>query len=310
MWHKNITLILTTLLVGLITLYIILIQITHSHASNKPIVVCTTTIIADAVKNIGADRIDLKILMTNGVDPHTYKPIEQDIIAIAQAQLIFYNGLHLEARMTNLFEKMKEQKITVAVTQTIPHHLLIFDQNFDEFADPHVWFDPHIWIFAVKNIAKHLCLLMPEHALEYQKNAQNYIENIELMYQETHAMLQTIPQAQRILITGHDAFSYFARAYKFQVLSLQGINTATQPGTADVQNLIQFIVHHKIPTIFAETCTPERNLYALIQGARAQGVDVKLGNHLFADSLGTGDASTYIGTIQANVANIAQGLKN
>ncbi len=310
MSFKKLFLCLTTILICLIGFYFILIQKDLVTSKNKPLVVCTTTIIADAIQNIAEDTIDLQILMGPGVDPHTYKPIEQNIITISNADIIFYNGLHLEARMADIFAQIKTRKKTISVTDNMPQNKLIYSSEFNHYPDPHVWFDPELWIYAVETICKNLQNLLPQYFDRYEQNKNNYIEKIHQTYQTTQDLMKKIPENQRFLITGHDAFSYFARAYNFKVISLQGISTASEAGTCDVQNLINFIVQHKIKTIFPESCIPKRNLLALIQGAKTSDWNVKLGHELFADALGSAGSAqeNYCKMLTYNVEKIVQGL--
>jgi manganese/zinc/iron transport system substrate-binding protein len=319
MIFKNLFLGLTITLILLICFYFFLIsdyvipgfeRESKSFISNKPTIVCTTTIIADAIKNIADDTINLKILMGPGVDPHIYKPVEQDIIKISDADLIFYNGLHLEARMADIFEQMSEHKKTVAVSCNMPQGQFIYSCEFEQYPDPHVWFDPKLWIYAVHTITKHLQELAPQHFDLYEKNNNRYVEKILATYQTTKNLMLKIPQERRILITGHDAFSYFARAYDCKVISLQGISTASEAGTCDVQNLINFIVQHKIKTIFPESCIPTRSMQALMQGAESADWNVHLGHELFSDALGSpGSAQeSYCGMLQWNVNSMVMGL--
>jgi manganese/zinc/iron transport system substrate-binding protein len=310
MHFKHLLMLLFSLLLTLFGYYYFLVK-NPPTKNSKPTIVCTTTIIADAIKNIAGDTLNLKILMGPGVDPHTYKPIEQDIITILSADIIFYNGLHLEARMAELFENMQSKITTIAVTKNMPEQALIYSQQFHDYADPHVWFDPNLWILAVQTISQTLQEKYPDHAQLYKNNESLFISKIQATYKKTYKMMQKIDPAKRILITAHDAFSYFARAYDFKVISLQGISTASQAGTRDVLNIINFIVLHKIFTIFAETCTPSRNMQALIQGAQAQGFHVKLGNELFSDTLGSADTltGTYLGMLRYNVESIISGLR-
>ena len=311
MTFQKITYLLTTILIVLIGLYFYVTSY-KEIIINKPIIVCTTTIIADAVKNITQKTpVEIKTLMGPGVDPHTYKPIENDVITIAHADIIFYNGLHLEARMTEIFEHMQRSVITIAITKDIPKELLIFSQEFENYPDPHIWFDPTLWIRSVQTITTSLIKKFPEYANVYEKNKHEYIAKIKKMYENTYHEMLTIPRQKRYLITGHDAFSYFAKAYNCNVISLQGISTASEAGTGDVQNVIQIIIKHQINTIFAERGIPTRNMQALIEGSQAYGFKVNLGKELYADSLGTfeSSAASYLDMISSNVQNIIDGLQ-
>lgn len=276
----------------------------------KPYVVCTTTILGDTIRQIAQDKIDLEILMGPGVDPHVYKPVENDLIKIAQADLIVYHGLHLEARMADLFAHLNHVKPTLSATKDIPNNLLMSVNDNHTVFDPHVWFDPMIWIYVVKTITQKLSELIPEHAASFQHHQNMYIDNMVNMYEMTFAQIQKIPANKRFLITSHDAFSYFARAYDCNVVSLQGINTATQAGVQDVQKIVTVILQHQIPTIFVESSVPPRNMMAIQERVAAQHHHVTIGEELFSDSLGTLDTpeGTYLGMMCYNCSAITKGL--
>lgn len=282
--------------------------ITKGH---KLHVTCTTTIIADAVSNIAKDKINLTVLMGPGVDPHLYKPIEQDVAKIAEADIIFYNGLHLEARMADLFEAMSSLKNTVAVSQNIPKELLLQSQDHEQYFDPHIWFNPNLWIHVANTISLSLQKADPQNADFYAANAEKYIHAIQTMHAETTELLHAIPSNKRVLITAHDAFEYFAQAYGYTVVSLQGISTASEAGTKDVQNLSNFILQHKIPAIFIETSIPHRTLQAVQQNVLSKGFFVHIGEELYSDALGTPgtEAETYIGMMKYNAQTIAKELQ-
>ncbi len=312
MHFKKLVILLTVVFLTLTAIYWQLVIMKNPHTSSKPMILCTTTIIGDGIKEIAGDTIDLEILMGPGVDPHLYKPIEQDVYKISHADIIFYNGLHLEARMSQLFEKMSSMKTTVAITSNMPEQKLIKSHEHERFVDPHVWFDPLLWCYAIETIARTLQKNYPHHYDLYEHNKNIYLQKIHQSYACTKARIGRIPQEKRFLITGHDAFSYFARAYDFKVISLQGISTASEAGTKDVQTLINFIYHHKIPTIFVETSVPSRNIQALQQGVRYLGFDVQIGEELFSDALGDPctPQGTYLGMLESNVHAIYKGLKS
>ena len=312
MQFRRLVTVLIFLFLLLIAIFWRLVIMKPPRSSPKPLVVCTTTIIGDGIQQIAGDTVELEILMGPGVDPHLYKPIEQDVYKISQAHIVFYNGLHLEARMSELFEKMASMKKTVAVCIDMPVQKLIKSQEHAQFVDPHVWFDPLLWIYAIEAIARALQECYPEHHDFYEHNKHMYLQKMHETYTYTRARIQQIPIEKRILITGHDAFSYFARAYDCKVISLQGISTASEAGTQDVQTLINFIYHHQIPTIFVETSIPSRNIQALQQGVQYLGYDVQIGDELFSDALGSPNTKqgTYLGMLQSNIHAIVKGLHN
>ncbi|MCX5924392.1 MAG: zinc ABC transporter substrate-binding protein [Candidatus Dependentiae bacterium] len=310
MQFKHLTATLSIIFIFLVAAFWFFVINKTPKISSKPLVVCTTTIIGDTIKQIAQGTIDLEILMGPGVDPHLYKPIEQDVYKISQAHIIFYNGLHLEARMGELFAKMATIKKTVAVTKDIPQDFLIKSTEHADFTDPHVWFDPRLWSYAIETITCVLQENSPQHHDFYEENKKEFLEKLNALYFSTRADIQRIPLKRRILITGHDAFSYFAQAYDCKVVSLQGISTASEAGTKDVQHLVHFIYKHKIPTIFVETSVPSRNIQALQQGVSALGFNVCIGDELYSDALGSPstEQGTYLGMLQSNVDAIVHGL--
>lgn len=276
----------------------------------KPYIVCTTTIIADVIKNIGNDTIDLICLMGPGVDPHLYKPVESDVLKIASADIIFYHGLHLEAKMADLFAHLAKKQTCIAITQNIPQELLLAVDHYDQLFDPHVWFDINLWIYAVQTISTILIEKFPEHADLYRANTQNYILQLQKLLLETTSIMDTIPEQHRFLITGHDAFSYFGRLYHCKVIGLQGISTESSPGAYDIANIIQLICNHNIPAIFIESSIPIKNIIAIKQGVAAAGKQVNIGGQLYSDALDTqgSPGDSYVKMFLHNVQTIASGL--
>jgi manganese/zinc/iron transport system substrate-binding protein len=291
---------------------LIVYQLTHAAPVKlKPVILCTTSIIADIVKNIGDNSIDVISLMGPGVDPHLYKPIESDVLKIASADIIFYNGLHLEAKLADLLEQLSSTQTTIAVTQDIPRTKLLVIDTHQQIFDPHVWFDINLWIYAVNTISKTLIQKFPAHKKLYKKNTKKYLQKLRRLLKQTHQLMQTIPQNNRLVITGHDAFSYFGRLYDCKVIGLQGISTESAPGAYDVQKIIQLICDRNIPAIFIETSIPIKNIVAIQEGVAAQNKFVACGGQLYSDALGpVGSAGeNYIGMITSNVQTIAQALQ-
>lgn len=311
MQYRHLVISLITILCFLLLAFSWIIFQQTTKDSTKPLVVCTTTIIGDTINNIAQDTIDLTILMGPGVDPHLYKPIEQDVLHISNAHIIFYNGLHLEARMTDLFEHLASTKHTIAVTRDIPLNQLIQSPHNSQFVDPHVWFDPLLWIQVVETITKSLQKILPQHTHMYEINKLIFIKKIRTLHEKLLKLNRQVPKSSRILITGHDAFSYFARSYDYEVVSLQGISTVSEAGTQDVQNIINVILQNNIPTIFAESSIPTRNIQALQEGALSRGYLVNIGKELLSDALGspTTAEGTYLGMLKWNTDAIVSGLK-
>ena len=284
---------------------------TSGDANGRLKVVTTTGMIADLAKNIGGEHVQVRALMGPGVDPHLYKASEGDVQLLQGADVIFYNGLHLEAQMGKVLERLNEFGIrTVAVTDKVDRSLLQSPPEFAGNYDPHIWFDVTLWMQAAEQVKETLIEVDPENAAAYETNAGTHLAALEELHQYVLDQANSIPVEQRVLITAHDAFNYFGRAYGFQVRGLQGISTEAQAGTADVQALAGFIVENRIPAIFVESSVPQRNVEAVQAAVQAQGFDVKIGGSLFSDAMGTEGTpeGTYLGMVRHNIDTIVNAL--
>jgi len=272
--------------------------------------VATIGQIADVVRNIAGDRVDLVGLMGPGIDPHLYRASEGDVVSLAEADIVFYNGLHLEAKMADVFEKMSGSVTTVAVTDDIDRDELLNPPEFEGAYDPHVWFDVAKWMSVTEVIRDSLVTIDPEHAELYESNAREYLAKLEELHRYVAEQAQRVPEEQAVLITAHDAFNYFGRAYDFEVRGLQGISTATETGTADLSGLADFIVEREIPAIFVETSVPQRFIEALREAVASRGSQVSIGGSLFSDAMGDAGTpvGTYIGMVRHNIDTIVAGL--
>jgi manganese/zinc/iron transport system substrate-binding protein len=279
-------------------------------ASRQVRAVATTGMIADIVKNIGGERVQVTSLMGPGVDPHLYKASEGDVQSLGEADVIFYNGLHLEAGMARVLERMQDYRRTAAVTDSIDRNILFSPPEFQGAYDPHVWFDVSLWIQAAESVRDTLSELDPSSADLYRRNADAYLEELRALDEYVRAQAERVPESQRVLITAHDAFNYFGRAYGFQVRGLQGISTASEASTGDVAQLADFIAERRIPAIFIESSVPRRNVEAVQAAVRARGFDVRIGGSLYSDAMGdpgTQDG-TYIGMVTHNIDTIVNAL--
>jgi manganese/zinc/iron transport system substrate-binding protein len=272
--------------------------------------VATIGQIADVVQNVAGDRVDLVGLMGPGIDPHLYRASEGDVVTLAEADIVFYNGLHLEAKMADVFEKMSGSVTTVAVTDQIDRDELLNPPEFEGAYDPHVWFDVSMWMSATEVIRDSLSAIDPEHAELYETNARAYLAELEELDRYVAEQARHVPEEQAVLITAHDAFNYFGKAYDFEVRGLQGISTATETGTADLSGLADFIVEREIPAIFVETSVPQRFIEALREAVASRGSQVSIGGSLFSDAMGDAGTpeGTYIGMVQHNIDTIVDGL--
>lgn len=274
-------------------------------------VVATTGQVADLARQVGGEHVRVTALMGPGIDPHLYKASAGDVDRLRLADLIVYNGLHLEARMGDVLEGLSSRKPTLAVAEAIPVDRLLSSPDYADAHDPHVWFDVQLWRYGIEPLAARLAELDPAHAEAYRARAAAYAEELDRLDAELRATFAAIPDGQRVLVTAHDAFGYFGRAYGFDVRGLQGISTATEAGTADIQELAAFIAERRIPAIFVETSVSARALEAVREAVRARGFEVRLGGALYSDALGDTDtpAGTYAGMVRHNAATITAALR-
>jgi manganese/zinc/iron transport system substrate-binding protein len=279
--------------------------------ATRPIRVVTTVgMITDVAQNVGGDRVEVIGLMGPGVDPHLYKASEGDVVRLIEADVIFYNGLHLEAAMSRVFERMQDRVRTVAVTHRIDRERLLTPPEFEGAFDPHVWFDVTMWMTTVEVIRDTLIEMDPGSADVYRANARKYLDELSQLHEYVKHEAGRVSPEKRVLITAHDAFNYFGRAYGFEVRGLQGISTATEAGTADVQGLAAFIGERKIPAIFIESSVPQRNIEAVQAAVRARGFNVKIGGELFSDAMGRPGSpeGTFLGMVRHNIDTIVGAL--
>jgi manganese/zinc/iron transport system substrate-binding protein len=230
---------------------------------------------------------------------------------LAEADLIFYNGLHLEAQMAGVLERMADQNIrTVAVTDGIDRSVLLAPPEFEGAYDPHVWFDVTLWMQAAESVRDTLVEVDPTHADTYRANAETYLAELTELHEYVQTQAERVPADQRVLITAHDAFNYFGRAYGFEVRGLQGISTESEASTADVQDLASFIAERQIPAIFVESSVPQRTIEAVQAAVQSQGFDVQIGGQLFSDAMGNPDTpeGTYAGMVRHNIDTIVNAL--
>jgi len=272
--------------------------------------VATTGMIADIVGMVGGEHVEVHGLMGPGVDPHLYKTTPSDVMALSRADIIFYNGLHLEAKMGELFEKMGQTRTTVAVTKNMPENQLLSPEDYEGLHDPHVWFDVTLWKHAVDEIAVTLSEQSPELADHFMANAAEYQKKLDELHKYVIEQALRVPAEQRLLVTAHDAFNYFGTRYGFEVVGLQGISTEAEAGTRDVQGLVNLIVDRRIKAIFIESSVPIKNIRAVQEAVKAKGWEVAVGGELFSDAMGDAGTfeGTYIGMVTHNIDTIVSAL--
>ena len=288
-------------------------QEAESSGSGPYKVVCTVGMITDIVRNVAGDYAEVEGIIGEGVDPHLYKPTRGDVVKLSQADVVFYNGLLLEGKMSDVLVRVAGSgKPVRAVTEAILNETdyLLNKDDGSEHTDPHVWMDVSGWLKAIPVVADTLSQYDPENEEQYKANADAYIEKLKALDAYAKEAMATIPQEQRVLVTAHDAFQYLGRAYGIQVRGIQGVSTESEAGVRDLEDLVDFIVDNNIPAVFVETSVADKNVRALVEGAKARGHKVVIGGSLFSDAMGQAGTyeGTYIGMIDSNVTTITNAL--
>lgn len=283
----------------------------HSNSSVNYKVVVTTGMVGDLVRHVAAEHAEVIGLMGEGVDPHLFRPTAADNGKMMDADIIIYSGLMLEGPLEPaLKQASKRGKTVAAVTENLPQTTVRFPDGFGHHPDPHVWGDVKTWTLCLDQVVDVLSEFDPDHAEDYKKNAAAYRDELQEVDSYAKKAIASIPENRRYLVTAHDAFEYFASAYKIRVKSVQGISTESDPGVQDINELVDFLVENKIPAIFVEATVNSANLQAVIEGAKQQDWEVTIGGMLYSDSLGTPGtyAGTYIGMMDSNITTIARAL--
>lgn len=286
--------------------------VSTTYSGSGPIRVTTTIgMISDIVENVGGERVAVQGLMGPGVDPHLYKTTPGDLSKLQNTDIAFHNGMHLEGKMGEVLERIGNKKPVVAVTKDIDPKLLLRPAAFKGNPDPHVWFDVELWMKAVETVRDSLVQFDPPHKAEYEKNATTYLAKMREMDAYVTKAVATVPKERRVLITAHDAFGYFGKAYDIEVVGLQGISTASEYSLQDVRNLVDIISKRGIKAVFIESSVPRRSIDAVVQGCRARGHNVKIGGTLYSDAMGPEGTpeGTYLGMVRKNVDTIVEALK-
>lgn len=289
---------------------IIMLASIGCDTKKQPDVVATIGMITDVVKNVGGGKVEVVGMMGPGVDPHLYKPTAKDILRLNSAHIIFYNGLHLEAKLGDVLAKMSGGTKSVAVTDGIDKTHLLSPPELNGQYDPHLWFDVPLWMKVVEKVRDTLIELDIDNAVTYQENAERYLAQLTELHQYVKTQAERVTPERRVLVTAHDAFNYFGKAYGFEVHGLQGINTVSEAAISDVQELATFIAERQIPAIFVESSVPSRSLEAVKAAVKSKGFDVQIGGELFSDAMGPEGTpeGTYIGMVKHNIDTIVQAL--
>ncbi|MDF1584974.1 metal ABC transporter solute-binding protein, Zn/Mn family [Marinimicrococcus flavescens] len=273
--------------------------------------VATIGMVGDVVRNVGGERVEVTTLMGEGVDPHLYKTTRTDIARMLQADIVFYNGLMLEGKMTDALVRVAGAGRRVhAVTELLPESFLLEPPEFAGAFDPHVWMDPTAWTRSVEVIRDKLVEADPEGAEAYRAAAEAYAAELQRLDAYAEEVLASVPEERRVLVTAHDAFNYFGRRYGFRVEGIQGLSTDSEAGLRRIEELVDLLVELEIPAVFIESTIPVQTVQALVAGAAARGHEVVIGGSLFSDAMGAPGSyeGTYVGMIDHNVTVIARAL--
>ncbi len=272
-------------------------------------VVCTTQMVADLAHNVGGERVQVEALMGEGVDPHLYKASTRDVLKLFRADVILYSGLHLEGKMTEMFERLGQRRAVYAVTDAIPPKRL--RQLGPQQVDPHVWFDVALWSEAVRAVERALVRHAPEHAEEFAARAAAYRAELARLDGWCRQQIRLLPVERRVLVTAHDAFFYFGDAYGLEVRAIQGISTDSEASVRDIEELVAFLAERRIKAVFVESSVSNRNMQALIEGCRARGHRLRVGGELYSDAMGPAGTpeGTYVGMVRHNVQTIVRALR-
>ncbi|KQL20184.1 metal ABC transporter solute-binding protein, Zn/Mn family [Cytobacillus solani] len=286
-------------------------KVNEGNDDSKIIVTTTIGQIADAVKHIGGEKVAVKSLMGPGTDPHLYKATQGDIAKLEKADIIFYSGLHLEGKILDVLERINKTKPTYAIAEAIDKESLLSANGGSYAYDPHVWFDINLWKQALEEVKTGLIEIDPDNEAYYEENAQNYFKQLNELHAYAAEEMARIPEEQRVLVTAHDAFGYFGKAFDMEVMGLQGLSTDSEYGLGDVQKLVDTLVKRNIKAVFIESSISERSINAVIEGAKKKGHKVKIGGELYSDAMGKEgtDEGTYIGMYKHNVKTISESIK-
>ena len=265
----------------------------------------------DLAQEIGGDDVEVKSLMGPGTDPHLYKAREKDIRLLANADIVLYNGLHLEGKLGDVLEKMAKKKPVIPVAEVIPEARLHQMAGAADTHDPHVWFDVTLWMRVAERIRDALVEAAPKNKAGFESRASKLLDRMKKLHEWAKTETAEIPKERRVMITAHDAFGYFGEAYDFEVRGIQGISTEDEAGVKDINTLVDFIASRGIKAVFVESSVPRKNIEALVEGCTAKGHPLKIGGELFSDAMGAEGTKegTYIGMVEHNVRTIVAALK-
>lgn len=279
--------------------------------ASRPIrVVATVGMVADIVREVGGARVAVTQLMGPGVDPHLYKGTRDDVRSILASDIVFYSGLMLEGKLIDMLEKVSKKKPVIAVTSLLAEDSLLTEDASGDHPDPHVWMDVSLWVRCVDTVADALAGYDPANALAYRTAASVYQEKLAELHQYGKRVIESVPPGGRVLITSHDAFSYFGRAYGLEVFGVQGLATDSEAGLRQINALVDTIVNRQVSAVFVESSVPQKSILAVVDGAASRGHRVVVGGELYSDAMGEGGTyeGTYIGMLDHNLTRVTCSL--
>jgi manganese/zinc/iron transport system substrate-binding protein len=286
-------------------------EVARGDVSERKLRVTTTVnFLTDTVERIGGDRVEVTGLLGPGVDPHLYKASAGDVERLREADVVFYGGLELEGKVGDVLAELGEDKPVVAVSEAIPRDRLLRKPGRD-VVDPHVWFDPELWLMAARRVAEELTRLDPAQEAAYRQRLELFTRSVEHVAEEAEIAIAQIPERRRVLVTSHDAFGYFGRAFGLRVEPIQGISTAAEATTADIKRVAGVIAERDVPAVFVESSVPRQTVEAVVAAARRRGQPVRIGGELFGDAAGERGTpeGSYAGMLQHNVREITEALR-
>lgn len=301
---------LNNLFSALITISLLACSSPRKNDSTSPIIITTTGMLADGVRHILPDKYEVKALMGPGVDPHLYKAVQGDLELLTTCDVIVYNGLHLEGKMSDIFNKLKRTKTVINASASLSKEKLRFP-HLSKNPDPHIWFDVLLWKDALFGISKELKNKYPLDSIEISKKTDHYFSQLDTLNKYALSQINTIPDKQKLLITAHDAFGYFGDRYNIEVKGLQGISTVSEVGLKEVESLINLIIKRNIKALFIETSVSKKQLQAVIEACNERNHTITTGGILYSDAMGAQDSpeGTYIGMVTHNINTITKSLK-
>ena len=275
-----------------------------------PQAVATVGMIGDVAANVAGDCVAIDTLMGPGVDPHLYQAKASDVRAFERADVILFAGYSLEGQLGKVLDRLGRKKPTVAVAPASidPGDLITVQDIYG--IDPHLWMDVSLWSRIAPTVAETFAEVAPGCAEDMQRRARTYREQLGALHDWIARSVASIPAGQRVLVTAHDAFAYYGRAYGIEVEGIQGISTESEAGIADIRRMVDIVVARGVPAVFIESTINPRTIQAVIDGARERGHEVVIGGELFSDAMGEDGTpeGTYIGMLRANTLAIVAAL--